>query len=53
MTETALFYQSFQTHDTLERPRSCRLDDPKRTMRRGHVGWNSEAGRVSGIIIRV
>ena len=62
MTETALFYQTFQAHDTpapLVQP-----DDPKRTPLRGnahedkfkigdHVSWNSEAGCVSGTIVRV
>jgi hypothetical protein len=62
--ETTLFYQTFQAHDTLEGSCLCGLDDPKCTTLRGmlmkdklkigdHVSWNSEAGRVSGTIVRV
>jgi hypothetical protein len=63
-TETALLHQKFQAHDTLENPvraasalsiaprlgkmlmqEKFKIDD--------RVSWNSEAGRVSGTIVRV
>ena len=64
MVKTDLFQTEPQAHDRRERPGLIRFDDPQNEIPRGmfmknifhigdHVSWNSEAGRVSGVIVRV
>ena len=64
MVKTALFQAALSAHDECERSGLRHFDDPQNKMSRGmfmknkfqigdHVTWNSEAGRVSGMIFRV
>jgi hypothetical protein len=64
MVKTGLFQPQRRAHDRREKSGLRHFDDPQRKisgrmstrskLKIGHhVSWNSEAGRVSGVIIRV